>query len=168
MKNESIKKMIGENSYILITPRKDRRGSRSVETFNLDPTRTQQQFKDEVDVNNIMKKYIDTGVVTHLNQRSGRYADLTTAKDYFESMNVIAQAGEAFDQLPATMRKRFDNDPAKLLEFIHDPNNYDEGVKLGLFDPTLPAPGQPDGSPTATPKNDELNDEQKSATKKTK
>lgn len=141
-----------------------------IQTINEEKSRTQQQFKDEVNVNNIMKKYRKTGQITHLNNRTGKYADLSNAQDYFESIQTIRTASEAFDQLPSELRKRFHNEPAEMLQFINDPKNYDEGVKLGLFNPKLPPLNT---SPAPTNKtNDDLNDEQNTSpapiTKKTK
>lgn len=153
-------------------------GKRRVQIFNREPSLTQQQFKDEVNVNNIMKKYQQTRQVTHLNHRAGKFADITKAEDYFESMNRVSQAREAFEQLPSDVRRRFANDPAELLKFVHDPKNYEEGVRLGIFDPKQPSPdgsipplsnppnqSTPNPNPLA-PKNDESNDEKTKAPKK--
>ena len=41
-------------------------------------------------------------------------------------------AQEQFAALDAAVRSRFDNDPAKFLEFTADPANADEMVKMGL------------------------------------
>lgn len=109
-----------------------------VATLNEEKTMTQQQFKDDVNVNNIIKRYREGRPITHLNNRQGAYADLSNAKDYHESLNTIRLAGEAFDSLPANIRDRFHNDPAELLEFIHNPSNFDEAVQLGIFDPKQP------------------------------
>lgn len=129
-----------------------------IRTINEEPTKTQQQFQKDVDVNNIMKKYQRTREITHLNNRKGVYANISTAEGYFESLNKIETANQAFDQLPSHIRVRFHNNPAELLQFIHDPKNYDEGVKLGIFDPKQPAPGQKEKTPAPTP-NDDPNDE---------
>ncbi|AZL82866.1 internal scaffolding protein [Apis mellifera associated microvirus 23] len=144
-------------------------GKIGVRIINDKPTMTQQQFKDEVNVNNIMKRYQRTREITHLNNRRGVYADISNAQGYFESLNVIRKANEAFDQLPSPIRARFSNDPAALLEFIHNPDNYDEAVKLGIFDPkqgplcdvSSPAPKK-----TVAKNDDDLNDDEKKPTKK--
>jgi len=135
-------------------------GKRRVATINNQPSKTQQQFKDEVNVNNIMKKYRATGTITHLNNKEGKFADISNAQDYLESIQTITTANEAFHQLPSEIRRRFHNDPAELLEFINDPNNHDEGVKLGIFNknlppiiPATPLPvEEPQPEPTPAPK----------------
>lgn len=111
-----------------------------VETVNDEPSLTQQQFKDECDVNNILKRYQTTGEISHLAKTRGVYADFSSVEDYHTSLNKINNAEEAFFQLPAEIRDRFANDPAKLLEFVKNEKNYDEGVKLGLFEEKAQSP----------------------------
>lgn len=132
-------------------------GHLRIQTINSEPTMTQQQFKDEVNINNIMKKYQRTGVITHLNNRQGKFADISNAPDYLEAQQIIVKADQAFDQLPSDIRQRFHNDPAEMLAFINNPKNHDEGVKLGIFDAKLP-PLNSSPAPTNN-KNDDLNDE---------
>lgn len=153
--------------------RSNRYNSRRVATINNEPTKTQQQFKDDVNINKIMKKYHSTGQITHLNNRQGVFADLSTAQDFFDSVNTLKKAGEAFDQLPSAVRRKFNNDPGELLEFIHNPDNFEEGVKLGIFDPKQPKLTPQTETPQhhnygAKTQNDELNDEIAKPTVKTK
>lgn len=97
-----------------------------------EPSKTQQQFQKECDINEIMRKYLKTGEITHMAPYQGKYADLSEAPDYHQAMTTVVKAQQAFDVLPAELRARFDNDPGKLLEFVHDDKNYDEAAKLGL------------------------------------
>lgn len=98
------------------------------------PSRTQQQFKDETDINNIMARYEQTGQITHIQHRVGQYADFSGSQTLFESMLLVQDAQQMFLQLPAQLRNRFENDPVKLLQFLEDKNNRDEAIKLGLID----------------------------------
>lgn len=125
-----------------------------------EPSKTQQSFRDQVDVNNIMKKYEQTGEIYHKARQQGVYADLTKIRSYEESLLQIKQAESAFASIPAHIRARFQNDPAQLLKFLQDKNNYDEGVQLGLLNP------KPNPIPKTEPIiNDESNDEKKPAPK---
>lgn len=153
---------------IKTTERPNRYHSKRVQTINTEPSKTQQQFKNDVNVNNIMKKYHATGQITHLNNRQGAYADISNAQDYFTSLTTIKQAGEAFDQLPSGIRKKFNNDPGELLEFIHNPNNFDECVEMGIFDPKQPKIQTQTHTQPTPPINDELNDDKTSITTSTK
>ena len=105
----------------------------SVKTVNKDPSLTKQQFKDECDINKIMSKYQTTGEFTHITSKQGIYADFSDITDYREMLHTVKYAQEAFSQLPAQVRARFKNDPHELLEFIQNPENYEEGVQLGLL-----------------------------------
>jgi len=114
-------------------------GSVRVASVNEEPSKTQQQFKDECDVNNIVKKYETTGEWLHLTRRQGVYADVSEIKDYHQSLDKVQRANDAFMALPAEMRLRFQNDPGRLLEFLADPKNHSEGVKLGLYEKPAPS-----------------------------
>lgn len=103
--------------------------------------RTKQSFADESNINTIMKKYEATGMLDHLNKHDGQYANFIAAPDYHTAMNAIRDAGEMFMEIPATIRAKFDNDPAQFLKFVQDPDNLDEMREMGL---AHRAPEQPD------------------------
>ena len=94
-------------------------------------SRTKQSFKNECDVNNILKNYNKTGVMPE-NFNPGEYRDLD-GTDYQEYMQTVASANSMFEELPSALRKRFKNDPAQLLSFVHDDKNVAEAHKLGLL-----------------------------------
>lgn len=96
------------------------------------PSRAKQQFRDECDINAIMAKYKKTGLVEHVNRYQGQYGDFSTVADYQEALNMVMEAQQAFMSLPAHVRTRFDNDPGQYLEFVQDPGNQEEMVKMGL------------------------------------
>ena len=98
------------------------------------PGRTKQSFKAECDINNIMKRYQQSGVIQHLKEGEPQFVD-ATGYDYQSAMQIVAQARSMFEQLPAHTRARFENNPAKLLDFAHDPANIQEAVQMGLVDP---------------------------------
>ena len=108
------------------------------------PSRVKQSFKDECDVNNIMARYATTGVLGHVNTATPMSGDFTMAPaDYQEAMALVLDAEEKFAALSSDVRKRFDNNPMNLLQFIQEPEkNYEEGVKLGLFNPKVVETGQ--------------------------
>ena len=103
------------------------------------PSRVKQSFKDDCDVNNIMARYATAGEICHVNCAIPMSGDFTMAPaDYQEAMALVLDAENKFAALPSDVRKRFDNNPINLLQFVQEPEkNYEEGVKLGLFNPKV-------------------------------
>lgn len=102
--------------------------------------RVHQEFKNECDINVLMKRYQVTGVMPSTG-RPPQYADVSSLPDLMTALNTVNAANEAFAALPALVRKRFSNDPAEFVQFAQDPSNSDELVKLGLATakPVVPA-----------------------------
>ena len=103
--------------------------------------RTMQEFKDECDINNILKKYQRSGLVDHVREFEGRYGDFTAAVDYQEALNITIQAQDMFMTLPSAVRNRFENDPGQFLAFANNPENEEELREMGLL--PSPASAQP-------------------------
>jgi phage internal scaffolding protein len=101
-----------------------------------EPTLAQQQFKDECDINNILRQFNVTGLLPE-NPLSPRYGDFTGIMDYQSALNAVIAAEEGFMALPAEIRASFDNDPEQLINFLNDPANKDQAIKLGLIDGKL-------------------------------
>jgi phage internal scaffolding protein len=97
---------------------------------------TEQNHKDETDINNIVRKYNKTGLIDHLNQFEQKYADMT-GYDYQDAMNTVAAANSMFEGLPSSIRNRFENDPAKFINFVDDESNYDALAEMGLVKPRV-------------------------------
>ncbi len=87
--------------------------------------RTKQSFKDETDVNAIIKKHTRMGTLSHLEQWGGSYGDWSDF-DFQTAQNQIANANSMFEQLPAAVKNKFANSPEKFLEYVNDPDNRDE------------------------------------------
>lgn len=119
-----------------------------------DESLAQQSSLAETDINTIVERFgltgqLPTGVVVPA------YADFENVVDFRSALDVVVSGREAFMEMPADVRKRFANDPALFLEFVHDPANYDEAVKLGIAMPE-PKPVKPEPLevivvPTAAP-----------------
>ena len=98
---------------------------------------TQQQFKEECDINEITRRF-GLGAEMPKGIKVPTYGDFTGIESYHDACNAIAEAGESFDALPATLRDRFKNDPGEFVQFVLDDKNRDEAVRLGLIQ--APAP----------------------------
>lgn len=95
------------------------------------PSMTKQSHKDECDINMLMAKYQKTGLVTHINNHQPHYGDYDPV-DFTEAMQTIAEGSSMFQELPSQARKYFDNDPAKFMEFVNNPDNAGKLEELGL------------------------------------
>lgn len=128
----------------------EKNGRVRVMTLNELPSMTEQQFVAECDVNNIIARYKKTNEWTHLSGKQQIFADVSEITDYQSSLQKISDAQNAFNSLPSHLRNRFENDPQNMLDFLQDPSNYHEGVKLGIFN---------DSSLYDPSNNDNLNDD---------
>ncbi|AXH77600.1 MAG: internal scaffolding protein [Microviridae sp.] len=97
----------------------------------IDDGLTQQQFKEESDINTIVKRFGLTGELP-VNERMPISGDFTGVTDFQSALNAVTQAQQAFNDLPAELRYRFNNDPGRLLSFLDDVQNIEEAVKLGI------------------------------------
>ncbi len=120
-----------------------------------DKSCAKQSFKDECDINNILKQYQKTGVINHVKENAGQYVDLPEVPDYQEAMNLVIAAGGAFDSLPGSVRQRFNNNAVTFLDFMNDEENMAESIQLGLRESPDPPEGPETGNvelpPTAAP-----------------
>jgi len=99
-----------------------------------DASLTQQQFKEESDINTIVARFMKSGVLpTPVNMP--QYVDYEGVFDFQSAMNTIRQADENFMRMDANVRARFNNSPQEFLEFFANPENQDEAIRLGLAIP---------------------------------
>ncbi len=98
-----------------------------------EPSLAQQHFKEECDINTILQKFSITGLLPE-SPLSPRYGDFSGISDYHTALNRVIAAQDEFEALPAQIRARFDNDPAKLIEFLDNDANRPEAEELGLVE----------------------------------
>lgn len=104
-----------------------------------DPSRAQQQFKEDSDINTIVRRFGLTGELPK-DVAVPQSGDFTNVVDFQSALNIVREGEQAFATMPADVRKRFGNDPAEFLAFVHDDKNRDEARKLGLLMPEPAAP----------------------------
>lgn len=105
------------------------------------PSQTLQSFKDDADINSIIARFQNTGVLVDPTvpvSRTPQFGDFSHMPSYQEAQNVIVAANNAFGQLPSKIRERFGNDPAAYFDFVRNlkegSDDYDEAVRLGIID----------------------------------
>lgn len=99
------------------------------------PTRTQQHFKDETDINKIIQRAITTGDTTvFTTTQRGEYYDVSAFEDYQTALDTISDVKADFFSLNAKLRQQFGNDPERYVEFMSDPANVSKAIELGLLE----------------------------------
>lgn len=113
-----------------------------------DEDQAQQQFKEEVDINTIVRRFGVTGLLPAAPMMP-MVGDFTMATSFHESVEIVRRAEEEFMTLPASLRKEFGNDPGALIAFLEDPGNRERAIELGLIDKPAERPREEPGAPAA-------------------
>lgn len=114
---------------------------------------TQQHFLDDANINNVVSKAsVNGGILSTgmINQgRTPQFGDFSQVKSYHESLILMDEAKTQFYTLPSQLRKRFNNNPSDLIDFLKIEDNRTEAINLGLIDvPKAPyEPKKPDSVP---------------------
>lgn len=103
-----------------------------------DDGRTKQAFKDQTDINKMLKRSATVGALSHLERYGGEYGDFAEF-DFFEAQVQLARCREIFDHLPSEVRKEFAGDPQQFFNFCNDPENV---TRLATLLPELAEPGR--------------------------
>lgn len=108
-------------------------------TINNEPSMTKQSFKDELDVNNIIKKYTVPELKQMAEDFEGIYGDFDEI-DYQTALTKISHANDVFMNVPVKIRQQFGNDPGKFIDYATDPSNIESLREMGLAHPEPPKP----------------------------
>lgn len=125
---------------------------------------TDQSFAEDADINQCLKKY---GSVENYNaaqalagvSKQGVFADVS-AMDFEKAQALVNDANAEFAQLPSDIRDYFNNNPSILLEFLANPDNKAEAIRLGLIEgeaideALTQKAGVVDGAPDVLPKSE--------------
>lgn len=128
-------------------------GIRYAKIFD-EPSKTKTSDTEKTDIRIIMKRWRDTGVLSHVNRATPLYEDVSVTEGYHEALNRVIEARELFEGLPADLRGQMQNDPGQLTAWIE--NNPEEARERGLLRPLEgatppPQPPEPDPAEPGTP-----------------
>lgn len=107
-------------------------GTRRVFSVNRQPSKTDQQWAKEADMNSIIAQYQKTGQMPPMAKIQGQFADVSQIEDLLPSLMKVELAKNSFMKLPAHVRSRFGNKTENMISFLQDPSNNAEAIKLGL------------------------------------
>jgi hypothetical protein len=94
---------------------------------------TQEHFREETEILNIIRRHDRNGVIDHINKGTAIYGDFSEITDYRDMIHKLREADSAFAQVPSDIRKRFENDPAKFFNFVTDETNHEALAEMGLI-----------------------------------
>lgn len=116
-----------------------------------EPSMTQQHFKDETMIDNILQRYAETGFLTDpfTPKRPIQFGDFSDVKDFQSAQNAIALATEYFESLPANVRASFNNSPQEFLNALNDPEQRSKLEELGFIAPEEAKAPEPKASESA-------------------
>jgi len=97
-----------------------------------DEPMTKQSFKDECDINVLMRRYETTGLLP-VGVGVAKYEDFSEVGDFMQAQATLERARAQFASLPARVRDRFRNSASEFLGFVSNPSNYEEALSLGLL-----------------------------------
>ena len=95
---------------------------------------TEQSHKKSCDINNIVKSATANPMLL-VDPAPDRkvFRDFSSGDDYIELQNKLCEARSMFFDLPVELRDHFEHDPAKVIDFVSDPDNAMEAHQMGLI-----------------------------------
>lgn len=91
-------------------------------------SKTQQGLAKTVELKRVLK---NSGVIPTVNKQP-IYGDFTEFPDLSRAIEIAEKANNAFLELPASVRAKFNNSPAEMSKWILKPENLEEARELGI------------------------------------
>lgn len=122
--------------------------------------KTKQEFQPDTDINKIIARYKRTGVLPSTGRDAlAQYGDVSQVPDFQAMHDKVMAANEAFNTLPAKLRKEYGNDAGQFLAALQGPEGDKLAIELGLKDEPVidksggddPPKPEPDPKPDPVP-----------------
>jgi len=78
--------------------------------------KTRQEFKADCDINKVIRRFVRDGFMGLTQQAPPQFADVSQLGDYRSMLEQVRAAEAYFARLPAKVRARFGNDPARYID----------------------------------------------------
>lgn len=118
---------------------------------------TKQAFRDDVDINLIVKRYGQNGMFDHLERREATYGDFSRSTNLHEAMNLVKAAEAEFEELPAEVRTLANNDPVQYYAMLAEEKETQAlkraGMPIDIPDGPDPVVPEPPGDLPRTPES---------------
>ncbi len=119
------------------------------QTHNTMPSETVQADSEKADINKILKRYKEVGIIENLNLTEASFPDVTELGDFQDVMQTARIAETEFMKLPSKVREIFGHDVATWLDTAHDQEKRASLVEAGEIEsveksaPADPQPSDP-------------------------
>lgn len=114
------------------------------------PSMTQQHFKDDCDINVIVRRFNAGQINTMpLAMNEGFYADVSDLGSYQDANARVNSIKDYFANLPSSVREKFNNSVDDFVAFASSDNSRDAFIEMGILEkpepvkPVQPAPVEP-------------------------
>lgn len=112
----------------------DLRGKPRVQTHFHDVSLTVQSDAHNAEINEIIRKFSQGGMLDNLNMAEAVFQDITEFTDFADAMLHAKMAEADFLKLPSKIREIFNHDVAEWLDAAHDQEKRDALVAAGVID----------------------------------
>lgn len=85
------------------------------------------------DINTIVAQYKKYGTIPNINRPNALFGDFTASEDIHEMREIVNEAQERFEQLPADVRTLANNDMAKFVHMFSEPEGREALEAAGLL-----------------------------------
>lgn len=120
----------------------------NIEPKVYDDGRTKQSFKDECDINKLLKKAATPNALAHLMKYPAPVYGEFEGYDLLEAHRMVNKANHIFSELPSEVRNEFNGDALAFAKFASDPRN---NKRLGELLPAIAKPGDYFPNPVRRP-----------------
>jgi len=91
-----------------------------------------QSMRDECDVNLIVERFAETGLLEHVASGIPQFVDVSELGDFRSVIEQVREVEEYFAGLPAKVRGVFQHDASNFMEFLESGASEEDLRKIGL------------------------------------
>jgi len=106
-------------------------------------SKTQQGMTKECDINAIVKRFEQTGLINHVSKLPQMYGDFDIETDFQGCLDIVRTGQMLFDELPSAVRREFLNDAGRFFDWCLNEASSEELEKFGLMQRAEPPASEP-------------------------
>jgi hypothetical protein len=105
--------------------------------------RSRSDMAESTKINNILNRYNNAGVDFFANKYVNIDLDsdvlnIDLCQDLHSVNNRLIELQSSFiNNIPAKIRREFNNDPIEMIKFLQNEKNHDQAVQMGLLKPKI-------------------------------